>query len=148
MLPNSQTEQLEANYQNLLELCDVLEIIADSLPQPDPGLCLATADVVQILIEDTHSLEEDVLFPLLAATARPEVNQTMARLRQEHRADSVTAEEVSEALRDIATGRSVLSADAVGYLLRSFFDSMRRHVYGELEMMQLFVPRADARTIH
>ena len=65
---------------------------------------------------------------------------SVARLRREHLSDMATAGEVTDALRGVASSSSPLSPDAVGYLLRSFFDSMRRHVYGELELIQLFVP--------
>lgn len=148
MLPNSRTGQLERRYQQLLDLCDVLEAIADSLPHPDAGLCITTADALEPLVELTHVLEEDVLFPILAAPGRPELNRTAARLRREHLSDMFTAGEVSDALRAVASSSSPLSPDAVGYLLRSFFDSMRRHVYGEFEMIQLFVPDRDDRTIN
>ena len=148
MLPNSRTGPLERIYQQLLDLCDVLEAIADSLPHPDAGLCITTADALEPLVELTHVLEEDVLFPILVASSRPELNQTVARLRREHLSDMATAGEVSDALRAVASSSSPLSPDAVGYLLRSFFDSMRRHVYGELELIQLFLPERDDRTIN
>lgn len=138
MVPNSRTGQLEQNYQRLLDLCDVLEAIADSLPHPDGRLCMATADALEPLVEQTHGLEEYALFPALMASGRPELEQTAARLRREHLYDSDMASEVSEALRDLVSGRSTLSPDAAGYLLRSFFASMRRHVHGELELLQLF----------
>ena len=32
MVPHSRMEQFEQNYQRLLDLCDALEVIADSLP--------------------------------------------------------------------------------------------------------------------
>lgn len=148
MLPNSRTGPLEQSYQQLLDLCDVLEAIADSLPHPDAGLCITTADALEPLVELTHVQEEDVLFPILLASNRPELNQTVARLRREHLSDMATAGEVSDALRGVASSTSPLSPDAVGYLLRSFFDSMRRHVYGELELIQLFVPGRDDKTVN
>ena len=148
MLPNSRTGPLEQSYQRLLDLCDMLEAIADSLPQPDARLCLTTADALEPLVERTHVLEEEVLFPILAASCRPELNQTMARLRREHLSDTATAGEVSDALREVASGSSTLSPDAVGYLMRAFFDSMRRHVYAELELIQLFLPDQDDKTVN
>lgn len=139
-MPHGRTGQLELNYRSLLDLCDALEAIADSLPYPDAHLCLATADALEMLVEETHELEEEVLFPILVASRRPELGQTMQRLRREHLSDSDTAGEVSETLQSFVAGRSALSPDAVGYLLRSFFDSMRRHVHGEIELLRLFVP--------
>ncbi|MCR6670578.1 hemerythrin domain-containing protein [Devosia ginsengisoli] len=140
MVPQSRTEQLEQNYRTLLALCDALEVIADSLPHADTRLCLSTADALERLVEDTHEFEERALFPVLLASGRLELEQTVVRLRQEHVSDSDTAGEVSEALHALVAGRSPLSPDAVGYLLRAFFDSMRRHVHGEIELLRLFLP--------
>lgn len=145
MLPNGGTASLERNYRKLLDACDELEAIADSLPRPDLRLCVAAADTLEPLVEATHELEEAVLFPVLTASGRRELLETMTRLRREHLADSSTAGEVSEALHDLAIGRSTLSPDATGYLLRSFFDSMRRHVHGELELLRLVLPSTDGR---
>ena len=147
MVPHSRMEQFEQNYQRLLDLCDALEVIADSLPHPDTRLCLATADALEPLVEEIHSLEESALFPVLMASGRPELEQIVVRLRQEHVTDSGTAGEVSEALHALIAGQSPLSPDAVGYLLRAFFDSMRRHVHSETELLRLFLPNAG-RTIN
>ena len=73
-----------------------------------------------------RALEEEALFPILLASGRPELHQTVARLRQEHLSDSDTAGEVSEAVHALVTGHAIVSPDALGYLLRSFFGSMRR----------------------
>lgn len=147
MVPYSRRMALEQNYQSILDLCDVLEAIADALPNADLRLCMSTAEIVEPMIEAIHVLEEDILFPILAASSRREFQQTMDRLRQEHLTDSSTAEEVSDALRGLSMGSHALSYDAIGYLLRSFFDSMRRHVRGELELMRMLPAEPDDRTI-
>lgn len=139
MLPNGQTGALAHNYHLLLELCDVLEAIADSLPRANAQLCRDTAATLEPLLAQTHRLEEVTLFPLLTASGRPELRHTMTRLRREHVFDSCAAGEVSDVLRSIAAGCSALSPDAVGYLLRSFFDGLRRHVYGEQDLIALFL---------
>lgn len=130
---------LTATYQQMLGMCDTLEAIADSLPDHHPRhRCQDVSDRLEALVEATHRLEEDTLFPALVAANRPGLTVTVARLRQEHRADSSAAGEVSEVLRSLASGRAELSRDAVGYLLRAFFDAMRRHVRAELELIALF----------
>lgn len=139
-MPNGGIEALEMNYVALLRLCDRLEMIADCLPGADSSICLAISDELEQLVDATHALEEEALFPLLVAVNRVELDKTIARLRQEHLSDSSSAEEVSEILRGLAVGRPDLSADAIGYLLRSFFDAMRRHIRGELELIRLFLP--------
>lgn len=148
MLPTGRTGPLEHSYRRLLALCDRLEAIADDLPRIDGRLCRETADALEPLVEDTHAMEEAVLFPVLMSTGRPELSQIVARLRQEHLFDSGSAEEVSECLRDLASGRSILPADAVGYLLRAFFEGMRRHVHGELDLLQLVLPDPDGKSLN
>ena len=59
------------------------------------------------------------------------------RLRQEHAFDSATALEIQDALTALATGTPALSADATGYLLRAFFESLRRHVHAEQDLIIL-----------
>ena len=137
MSPDGGTDQLEHGYRQLLELCDRLEAIADWLPQVDVGLCLEMADTIEPMVQNVHDLEEAMLFPILARSGRRELGQIVTRLRQEHLADSGTAGEVSDALRALADDRPTLPAEATGYLLRSFFDGMRRHVSGELELLHL-----------
>ncbi len=148
MLPASRTEPLETSYRHMLTLCDRLEEIADALPRIDARLCVTTADALEALVEKTHELEENVLFPLLVASGRPEMNQTVARLRQEHLFDSSAAQEVSETLRDMAGGHQALPIDAVGYLLRAFFEGMRRHVHGELDLLGLVLAGRDGKTLN
>lgn len=148
MLPASRTEPLEISYRHMLTLCDKLEAIADALPRVDERLCLETAAALERLVAQTHALEESVLFPLLIASGRPEMNQTVARLRQEHLFDSGTAQEVCETLGDMAGGYQILPVDAVGYLLRAFFEGMRRHVHGELDLLGLVLANRDGKTLN
>ena len=147
MVSESRRMALEQNYQSVLDLCDVLEAIADALPHADMRLCMNTAELVEPMIEAIQVLEEDILFPILADSQRREIGQTMERLRQEHLSDSSTAQEVSDALRSFSMGSPTLSYDAMGYLLRAFFDGMRRHIRGELELLRMLLPEPENRTI-
>ena len=137
-LPDHRLEALEQSYGELLALCDGLETVADSLPHAVTArVCLTLAAGLEPLVARTHGLEEDALFPLLQASQRPQLGPTLARLRAEQEADCSAAAEVSEALQDLGNSTSALSADAIGYLLRSFFESMRRHVRGEKELIDM-----------
>ena len=147
MSPYSPTVPLEEGHQLLLELCDTLEAIADGLPHTNAHLCIAAADALEPLVERLQVLEEAVLFPVLAASGRPERQRTVARLRRQHRSHMATAGEVSDALRGaVVAGSAASSPDAMGHLLRGFFDSLRRHVYGELELIQQVLPGPGDRT--
>ncbi len=138
IVPPHRLDPLEQTYGELLALCSGLEIVADSLPHATtPRMCLTLAASLEPLVERTHRLEENLLFPLLEASKNPQWGPTLARLRAEHPADLSAAAEVSEALHDLGHGRSALSPDAMGYLLRSFFESMRRHVQSERELIAM-----------
>ena len=56
-------------------------------------------------------------------------------MRLEHIEDECFAEEVQFELQQIATGQPVLAPEATGYMLRGFFEGLRRHVRHELELM-------------
>ncbi|MGV8854225.1 MAG: hemerythrin domain-containing protein [Devosia sp.] len=142
ILPNRPLEALQQSYGELLALCDGLEAVADSLPQVSARICLTLAARVEPLVARTQDLEEAALFPLLEASHNPQLGRTLARLRAEHLADHGAATEVSEALHDQATDHAALSPDAMGYLLRSFFESMRRHVHSEQELIAMMPPPA------
>jgi len=143
IVPHHRLDALEQTYGELLALCDGLETVADSLPHAATArLCLSLAASLEPLVARTHDQEEQSLFPLLEASQRTQWGPTLARLRAEHLADHSAATEVSEALHDLAAGHSTLSPDAMGYLLRSFFESMRRHVQSEQELVAMV--RRDA----
>lgn len=136
-------------YERLLSTCDALEALADSLPGPIPAdHCRALADMTVRLVAETHALEDKVLLPVLASSTRRELRVVAERLRQEHEFDNQAAIEIEDALTDLASGRATLSADAVGYLLRSFFESVRRHVHAEQDLLMLIDQNPSGRSLH
>lgn len=133
-----QMAQFDAVHNELLALCDRLEAIADSLPENvDRQACLQTAGRLGVAIEQAHALEESVIFPALTHVAADDARLMAAieRLRLEHVADSCFAEELNEALTGLGEGRPRQSADAMGYMLRGFFQSLRRHVAFERDYL-------------
>src|SRR5690606_22465415 len=93
-------------------------------------------EVISVLSQ-THRIESEVLLPILERSSRAEIRHLATRLRQEHDFDGQAAMEVEEALLALGLGTSTLSADALGYLLRSFFESVRRHVHSEQDLIFL-----------
>jgi len=130
-------EQCSRAWRDQLVLCDRLEHIADSLPDKiDRQSCIHTARALPPLIMRAHQLEEEVLFPLLAERSEARLNphQTLARLRLEHAGDECFAEELAETLMSYGTGTPSHSAEATGYMLRGFFEALRRHIAHEQEL--------------
>lgn len=121
---------LNAAYREQLDLCNTLEEIADSLPaQFDRQRCIEAARTLGPMIRDQHRREEQILFPWVAhhtGSDKPLAN-TLARLTSEHFEDECFAEELSDTLQRLGTGEPV-NTEALGYMLRGFFEGMRRHI--------------------
>lgn len=115
-----------------LQLCDALERIADILPKVDCLACLAAANAIVPLLRSIHQYEETVIFPAYEA-ALSGGDASTRRLRAEHVEDECFAGEVTEILLAIGHGEPVENAEAVGFMLRGFFESMRRHIAFERE---------------
>lgn len=131
-------DHLNHCYSSLLRLCDDLETVADRLPAAiSPHDCKLLAARLDMLMTETHVEEERVLIPLLMSDGRVELSQLANRLRREHEVDTVTMQEVVEALRTLAGARPMTSPDATGYLLRAFFESLRRHIHSEQDIIAL-----------
>jgi hypothetical protein len=124
-------------YAEKTELCDQLEQIADSLPdQIDRLLCLRIAGRLVPLMRQAHRFEEDLLFPLVEASMDTSENmQTIGRLKSEHVYDECSAEAITEELLRIGHGNQVRNPEAFGFMLRAFFDPVRRHLAFERELL-------------
>ena len=68
-----------------------------------------------------------------------EINGTIDRLKHEHFDDQCFAEELTEALRGLSQTRKPDNPDALGYMLRGFFEAVRRYVAFEREHLRQLV---------
>lgn len=127
--------------QDQLSLCDQLEDIADSLPdRVNRQKCLYAAAALAPMIRRTHTFEEEVLFPKLAGLmgSDPLGPKALERFRFEHCEDECFAEELTEALLDLGRGRENINVEATAYMLRGFFEALRRHIAAEQEIVQRY----------
>lgn len=114
-----------------LALCDDLEAIADSLPSSIINHdCLFAAKCLVRLIRDVHAYEEETLFPALRQVfqSSPEFQAAVDRLKFEHLTDECYADEIAEKLIYVGSGGRDVNMEALGYMLRGFFEALRRHV--------------------
>lgn len=128
-----------------VQMCDAMERIADGLPdEVDRRLCAQVASCLQYDLPLHHHDEEEGLFPLLRASAKPEdgVDQILERLAAEHSSDNDFASEIAEALETLGQGGRPANPEMLGYMLRGFFERYRRHVHWE---NQLVMPLARLR---
>jgi len=114
-----------------LALCDDLEAIADSLPSNIVNQdCLFAAKGLGRLIRDVHTYEEKTLFPALRRVfqASGEFAGAVDRLTFEHLADECYADDIAEKLAYVGSGGRDVNMEALGYMLRGFFEALRRHI--------------------
>jgi len=120
-----------------LSICDALEEIADSLPKRvDRQVCVHTARVLPQIIKKAHHFETEIFFPNLEKTKfiSLDLDATLERLKNEQVADEYSGEELGDVLMSYGIGEPILGAEATGYMLRGFFEKLRRHVAFEKEL--------------
>jgi hemerythrin-like domain-containing protein len=122
-------------HQEQLCLCAELEQIADSLPaNVNRQKCIYAAKALGPMIKGLHHYEENVLFPALETRGLAgDLAKTLARLKFEHFEDECFAEELSERLLLLGSGDGEVNMEATGYMLRGFFEAIRRHIAFERE---------------
>lgn len=130
----SPLDLIERQHAGQESLCDALEEIADSLPGKIDAALLAKA--VAGLSNDLPLLQRDMnegLFPLLQAHCLPEdrLEDMLPRLQMEKTTDLSFAGEIIEALGAMAGGAPLKNPNTLGYMLRGFFESYRRHLHWE-----------------
>lgn len=115
-------------------LCDLLEHIADSIPASvDARLCIVLANQLGPIIRSIHRFEEKALFPFSSGFDLS--GKTVARLKHEHLEDECFAEELTDALLELSKSTPT-NPEATGYMLRGFFESVRRHAAFETEHLR------------
>ncbi|MBB4007880.1 hemerythrin domain-containing protein [Allorhizobium taibaishanense] len=132
---DTSVDWLHRAHREQLALCNELEEVADSLPTNiNKQKCIYAAKALIPLIKGVHHYEETILFPWLEASAlrSSAMSDTLNRLRFEHCEDECFAEELTDALLKLGSGAEV-NMEAVGYMLRGFFEGLRRHIAFERE---------------
>lgn len=128
-------------HEEQLRLCDELEEIADSLPAGiNRQKCIYAAKALGPLIKGVHHYEDTVLFPQFESKVleSPDLSKTLARLKSEHFEDECFAEELTERLLQLGSGRGNINMEATGYMLRGFFEGVRRHIAFERDYFAAF----------
>lgn len=134
-------DELNGHLKTQIALCDALEKIADDLPtKVDRQECLHIAKNIFPIIKRAHDFEETKLFPMFS-DAKFQINfeAILERLQSEHWEDESYALELQEALTEYVANSPASNAEALGYMLRGFFGSLRRHIASEEEF---FNPRS------
>src|SRR5215467_5214598 len=128
---------LEEDHAIQLELCDLLECIADCLPQVDREIARPAVAILRRGIASHLELEEVMLFPLLRrrAPATSPINAIVDQLEAEHASDASFAAELADELQLMVDAGRVRNAEMLGYMLRGFFERQRRHIEWETSVL-------------
>lgn len=136
-VPRVLITQLQEHLNKQLGLCAALEKIADGLPDNVcRQSCLHAARSIYPIVKSAHQFEEDRLFPAIqeAFAAQPNAPESpFQRLMQEHWEDESFGEEISEVILEFVAGRDT-NTDKLSYMLRGFFEGLRRHIAFEKEV--------------
>lgn len=127
------------DHDMLNDLCGQLEAIADSLPRPDKLACAR----VSRLLEDffpAHVVREN------EALERHLPDRTLReRIVAQHNEDMGLSQELVIALEPATRGERIEDAEALGYMLRCFFNGCRRSML--IEEMALRAAIRPARPV-
>lgn len=127
--------------------CDRLETVADLLPDGvDPRDCLLLAQNIVPLVKRAHQFEENTVFPLLLADRNmpEELKDSLDRLKFEHLGDEEFANDLCLSLREFVTNRPGANIESLAWMLRGFFEGLRRHVAFERVHLLPLVERLQA----
>ncbi len=138
--------EMAGNLAVLSDICSRLEKIADGLPMKvDPVQCAELARTIHETVVSAHLFEEKIVFPYLRSIASDKgISDTIERLRFEHWEDESFAAELQESLCSFATGRDRSHVEALAWMLRGFFEGLRRHIAFEREHMMPLLAGARA----
>jgi hypothetical protein len=128
--------QVFKDHDQLDALCALLEEIADSLPRPRAEACAEAVERLDRFMPE-HVRHDDDVFTRVIMDAH-----LRERLMGQHNEDLGMSQELSLALEPLAAGRISEDSDALGYMLRCFFNGCRRSMLvEELAIQAALTPR-------
>ena len=136
--------RLGCHLARLSSVCDNLEKIADDLPDAfNRTQCLLISRNIHPIVVEAHQFEESVLFPNIRKKLEtdPTLEPMLNRLHWEHMEDESYSAEIAEALQDLVAGK-LHNIEKLAYMLRGFFEGMRRHIAFEREHVLPLLARA------
>ncbi len=127
---------IEKEQSHLLSLCDRLEEIADEFPDhSNSDTSKKVAQELRSALPRLHNHIQQILFPMLQKRALPQdsIEEIIAGFTHEHAMDDGYVLGVLEILDELSIDRRILELraanyEAAGYLLRGFFEALRRHL--------------------
>lgn len=130
--------QVAAHSRRVADLCDLLEAIADDLPRRVAPVWDEVSRLCSTIIPNHYDDVSRVILPVLLRRLEGNADAVavLRRLQADYLECCVRLPELNDLLAD-ATGSSVSRArgDALGYALRHFFESLRRQIDWEKDVL-------------
>jgi len=125
---------LVSESERQLELCDRLENLADRLPYDVERSELDDTITAHIKAHQNHVfLQEQLLFPVLRnyAVSSQLTREILDQAEREHSIDEDFSHEISDAVALSALRHGFENPELLGYMIRSQFETQRRHLAWE-----------------
>jgi hemerythrin-like domain-containing protein len=138
--------EMQQHFSKQLDLCRQLEEIADELPQKnDRQRILVVARSIFPTVKKAHRFEENRIFPHIEIKAEKQdsLKFSLERLQYEHWEDESFAEELSDGLIRFVADCEEPSTNTLAYMLRGFFEGLRRHIAFEAEHIMPLLRRKE-----
>ena len=135
---SSLSESFKRHLNALHGLCDDLEAVADSLPiSMNVQASLALAQNLLPTIKAAHEFEENSVYSILDELKPIDrsMREDLERLKFEHWVDEDLAEEILHKLHNYVAEKTPTKAEALSWMLRGFFEGMRRHIAFDLAIV-------------
>lgn len=138
------SENFETQLERSLETCDLLEALADELPRRSVAVWRAAKVQCQDVLRDHLALGAEQILPCLRLRAQGSVDlgNLLLHFEREYKALAHRLDDLDDLLFDaVATDRNRIGPEALGYALRSHFDTLRKHIGWERDVLLPMVTR-------
>lgn len=122
--------QLDLGARAELQFCDALENAANELPEFCIGKYLRFASVLRMARDKRQApeLAERLARLQIDAEVRSALAGALRTINTEEQEDADIAVELADALDDVTAAGAVYNPEALGYLMRQYFECRRRHL--------------------
>ncbi len=134
----SRTDMCRALTQSALQVCDGLEALADQLPKQSISDWRATQRQCKTLLYPYFSVLNDVVLPkmLLQSVDRNDRSDLLARCRVDCQDQLHALSELDAMITDVLMAdRLSNEPEALGFALRSFFETLRRDLRWQFALL-------------
>ncbi|MEM7521887.1 MAG: hypothetical protein AAF307_12730 [Pseudomonadota bacterium] len=146
------TEGLQASMARTLEICELLESLADDLPRRPIAVWREAKHQCRKVLQHHITLGTEQIGQVLGHPAHRSEDQRaiLLRFQTEYHNIGARLDDLDDLLYDaVSPDRTCIGAEALGYALRSHFDALRQHIGWEndvlLPMLARLVTGADLR---